>query len=103
MSFGEFFDFFWCQRGEQFPGELAQERVSQSIDSFKMFEEQNEPFEMRRFEFAVHAVERMSDRVGDLAALQIPLERKNVVPDNNDVVVLLFGNAPDQNMNLAGI
>jgi len=31
------------------------------------------------------------------------LQRKNIVPNNDDVVVLLFGNAPDQNVNLAGV
>jgi len=45
----------------------------------------------------------MRDGVCDFAVLQVPLQRKNVVPDNDDVVVLFFGNAPDENMNLAGI
>src|SRR5437899_1194655 len=58
---------------------------------------------MRRFEFAVDAVERMRNRVRDFSALQVSLQRKNVVPDDDDVVVLLFGNAPDQNVDLAGV
>src|ERR1700682_2020210 len=58
---------------------------------------------MRCLEFAVDAVKRVRDCVGDFAALQIPLQRKNIVSDNDDVAVLLFGNAPDQNVNLAGV
>ena len=58
---------------------------------------------MRGLEFAVDAVERMGDRVRDFAALQIPLQRKNIVPDDNDIVVLLFGDAPDQEVDLAGV
>src|ERR1700736_3132235 len=68
-----------------------------------MFEEQNQSFQMRCFEFAIHAVERMRDRVRDFAALQIPLQRKNIVPKDNDIVVLLFGNAPDQDVNLTRV
>src|SRR5437870_5118465 len=68
-----------------------------------MFEEQNESLEVRRFELAVNAVERMRDRMRDLTGLQISLERENVVAEQDDVVVLLFGNAPDQNMNLARV
>src|SRR5436309_13822054 len=68
-----------------------------------MFEEQNQSFEMRCLELAVDAVKRMRDSVCDFAALQVPLQRKNVVPDDDDVVVLLFGNAPDENVNLARI
>src|SRR5437867_620707 len=68
-----------------------------------MFEEQNESLEMRRFKLAVNAVERMRDRVRDLTGLQISLERKNIVANEDDVGVLAFGNAPDQNMNLAWV
>ena len=45
----------------------------------------------------------MRYRVRDLAALQISLQRENIVPDNDDVVALLFANAPDQNVNLARV
>src|SRR2546421_1056539 len=68
-----------------------------------MFEEQNQTLEMRGLEFAVDAVERMRHGVGNFSALQIALQRKNIVPDNNDVGVLLFSNAPDQDVNLARI
>jgi len=58
---------------------------------------------MRGLEFTVDAVERMRYRVRDFPALQISLQRKNIVPDNNDIVVLFFGDAPDQDVNLAGV
>src|SRR6266480_1918824 len=68
-----------------------------------MFKEQNQALEMRGFEFAVDAVKRMRDRVDNFSALQIALQRKNIVPDNDDIIVLLFSNAPHQDVNLAGV
>src|SRR5438552_426565 len=68
-----------------------------------MFKEQNQALEMRGFELAIDAVERMRHRMGDFSALQIALQRKNIVPDNDDIVVLLFSNAPHQDVNLAGV
>src|SRR6266705_2182183 len=68
-----------------------------------MFEEQNQPLEMGCFELAVDAVERMRDRVCNLCALQISLQRQNVVANDNNVVVLLLGDPPNQDVNLAGI
>src|SRR6267143_2107694 len=99
----EFFDLLRGQRREELLRKLAQERVAQTVDGLEMFEEQNQPFEMRCVELAVDAVKRVRDRVRDLAALQISLQRKNIVPDDDDVVVLLFGDTPDQDVNLAGI
>src|SRR6266496_3399521 len=99
----ELLDLLRCQRRKELLRELAQKRVAQTVDAFEMFEEQYESLEMHGFEFAVHAVERMRDRMRYLSALQISLQRKNVVPDNDDIVVLLFGNAPDKNVNLAGV
>jgi len=59
----ELFDLFRCQRTEEFLRKLAQERVAQAVDALEMFKEQNQPFQMGCFEFAIHAVERMRDRV----------------------------------------
>ena len=103
VSLSEFLNLFRCQRIEEFLHELAQKSVAQTVDAFEMFEEQNEPFEMRGLEFAVDAVERMRHRMGDFAALQISLQGKNIVPDNDDIVVLLFSDAPDQDVDLAGV
>src|SRR6266513_5677059 len=103
VSLRELLNLFRYQRTEKFLDELAQKRVAQTVDAFEMFEEQNQPLEMRGFEFAVDAVERMRDRMGDFAALQISLQGKNIVPDNDDIVVLLFSNAPHQDVNLAGV
>src|SRR5438477_1375733 len=54
-------------------------------------------------ELAVHAVKRVGHGVGDFSTLQIALESKNIVAKNDDVVVLLFGNAPNQEMDFAGV
>src|SRR5438477_13002675 len=99
----ELLDLLRRQRRKEFLGKFAQNRVAQAVDAFEMFEEQNEPFEMRGLEFAVDAVERMRHRMGDFAALQIALQGKNIVPDNDDIVVLLFSDAPDQDVDLAGV
>src|SRR5438552_15385662 len=68
-----------------------------------MFEEQNQSFEMGRLEFAIDAVKWMRHGVRNLSALQVSLQCKNIVPDDYDVGVLLFGDAPDQNVNLAWV
>src|SRR2546421_12298405 len=94
VSLSEFLNLFRCQRIEEFLHELAQKSVAQTVDALEMFEVQNEPFEMRGLEFAVDAVERMSQRMGDFAALQISLQGVSIVPDNNDIVVLMFSTAP---------
>src|SRR5437588_6704260 len=54
-------------------------------------------------ELAVHAVKRVRHGVGDFSTLQIALESKNIIANNDDVIVLLFGNAPNQEMDLAGV
>src|SRR5260370_35135419 len=68
-----------------------------------MFEKQHEPFEMRGLEFAVDAVKRMRNRVGNIRSGEITLQCENIFPEDDDVVVLLSGNAPDQDVNLAGV
>src|SRR5260221_2993602 len=68
-----------------------------------MLEEQNQTLEMRRLEFAVYAVKRMRDRMSDFSALQITLKRKNVVSDEHDIGVLLFGDSPNQDVDLARV
>jgi hypothetical protein len=103
VAFGKLLDLLRRQRSEQILHEFAQKRVPQPVNSFKMFEEQNQTLEMRGLEFAIHAVKRMGDGVGDSSALQITLQRKNIVADERDVGVLLFGNAPGEKVNLAGV
>ncbi len=65
----ELFDFLLGKRTEEFLRKLAQKRVTQAVDALEMFEEQNQPLEMRCLELAVYAVKRMRDRVRDLCAL----------------------------------
>ena len=82
---------------------LAQERVPQTVDALEMFEEQNQPLKMRALQFSVDAVKGMSDGVCDFRALQIPLQRKNVIANDHDIVVLFLRDAPDQDVDLAGV
>ena len=103
VTLGKFLDFVRCQRIKKFPHQLAQECVSQTVDALEMFKEQDQPFEVRRVEFSVDAVERMRHGVGDFSALQISLQRKNIVTNDDNVRVLLFGDAPDQDVDLAGV
>ena len=59
-----------------------------------MFEQEDEPFEMRGFELRVDAVERMRDGVNDLLGLQVALKIKNVVAQPRDLMVLRLGDSP---------
>ncbi len=68
-----------------------------------MFEEQDQALKMRRFQLAIDAVERMRHRVRDLSGLKITLQGKDVVANDDDVGMLSFGNAPNQNVNLTRI
>src|SRR5260370_33621472 len=98
----ELVDLLRRQRTEQFLRQLAQERVAQAVDAFEMFEKQHEPFEMRGLEFAVDAVKRMRNRVGNIRSWEITLQCENIFPVDVDGVVMLSGNAPDRDVNLAG-
>ena len=82
------FDLLRCQAREKFAREHAEERVAQAVDSLEMFEEQNEPLEMRGFQFAVDAVERMRHRMRDGLLLQIFLQLENIVAHRHDLRVL---------------
>src|SRR5438270_5389765 len=55
-------DFFRRQTGKKFARQHAQECVAQAIDSLEMFEEQEQPFEVRRLQFSIDAVKWMRDR-----------------------------------------
>ncbi len=50
-------------------GKFAQQRIAQTIQTFEMFKQKDEPFEMRSLEFAIDAVERMRDGVKNLLAI----------------------------------
>ena len=65
MAVRELVDFLRSQPGEKLLRQLAQERIAQSVDAFEMLEEKNQSLEMRGLQFAVDAVERMRDRMGD--------------------------------------
>ena len=54
---------------EQLAGQIAEQSVAQAVDAFEMFEEQDQPLEMRGGELAVNAVERMRDGMRNVLLL----------------------------------
>ena len=50
-----------CQPGKKFPAQHAQERIAQPVDAFEMLEKKDQPFEVRGFQLAINAVERVRD------------------------------------------
>lgn len=68
-----------------------------------MFEEQNQALEVCRFQLPVDAVKRMGDGMGDICASKVTLQRKDVVSNNDNIRVVLFGDSPHQKVNLAGV
>src|SRR3954454_24213864 len=103
MFVRQLLDFLRSQSRENLLRQVAQQRVAQPIDSFEMFKEKDQAFEVRRLEFAVDAVQRMRDRVRDRLALQVSLQLEDVVAQPGDLCVLRFRDSPDEKINLAGI
>src|SRR5438105_10642643 len=68
-----------------------------------MFEQKNEPFQMRGRDLAVDAVEGMSNGVDDSIFRQISLELENVAAEDRDILMLGLRDAPDQHVNLTRI
>ena len=86
----EFVDLLRRQLLKKSLGQIAQKRVAQSVDALEMFEEKSELLEMSCFQFAIHAVKRMRDRMRDLRRLQIALQFKDIIPDGFDLSMLLL-------------
>ena len=78
MPVRKLLDFLGCQAGKKLAGQIAQERVAQTVYPFKMFEKKNQTLEVRHFELAVNAVKRMRDGVADRFTLEIRLQIENV-------------------------
>ena len=95
-------DLFPSEMREDVSGEIAEERVAQTIDAFEVLEEQNESLEMRGAQLAVDAVKRVRDGVRDRLLLQESLQIKNVVAQADDLVVLRLRKAPDKQVILQG-
>ena len=76
--------------------QIAQERVTQTIDALEMLEEKNQSLEMRGLELAVDAVKRVSNGMSDPLVLQITLKIENVLTQRRNGIVLRFGNSPDE-------
>ncbi len=103
VAVGEFIDFRRRQVGEDVSGKVAEERVTQSVDAFKVLEEQNEPLEMRGAELAVDAVKRMRDGMGDRFLLEERLKIENILAQTRNLRVLRFGKAPNEQINFTRI
>src|SRR5207253_7811208 len=82
---------------------LAQKGIAKTVNSLEMPEKEDQPLQVGRFQLAIDAVKGMGDGVGNFSALQITLERENIIPNKGDVVVLLLGNAPNEDVNFARI
>ncbi len=95
----------FCRRElpEDVPGELAQERVAESVDALEVAEKEDEPLEMRGRELAVDAVKRVRDGVGDRLLLQEGLEVENVLTQPDDLAVLDLVQAPGEQIYFAWV
>src|SRR5204863_9871538 len=103
VAIGQLLDFFGREPGKKLAPEHAEEGIAQTVDALEMLEEQDQPFQVRRFKLAIDAVERMRDGMRDPVRLQITLQIENIVAHPGDVRVLRFRDSPDQEMDLAGI
>jgi hypothetical protein len=90
VTISEPVDFFRRQLVKKSLGQVAEKRVAQTVDALEMFKQKNELLEMRRFKFAVNAVQRMRHGVRDLCSLKVTLQIKDVLWNPLDVAMLLF-------------
>src|SRR5690242_7021701 len=103
VALRELLDFLWSQRTKELLSQFAQKRIAEAVNRLEMFEQQYQSLEMGGFQFSVNAVKRMRNRVRDVRAGEISLERENVIANDLNVLVLLFGDAPNQNVNFARV
>ena len=96
MSLGVNVDLFGSQSEEQFGGEIAEEGVPQPVYPLKVLKQEDQPFQVRRVELAINAVERVGDGVGDFLGLKVLLQVKDVVLDGGNLAILRLGNPPNQ-------
>src|SRR5207244_13037391 len=85
---GKLINFCRRQFAQQFGREIAEERIAQAIDAFKMFEEKDQPFQMCGGELAVDTVERVGNGMRNSIFRQVFLQRKNVATEARDILVL---------------
>ena len=67
------------QAAEKILRQLAQERVAQTVNAFEVLKEENQPFEVRRGQLAVDAVERRSDGMGNMRGREIFLQLIDII------------------------
>lgn len=58
---------------------------------------------MMSLQFSVHAVKRVRNCVRDLRGLQVALQVEDVIADTFYIAMLLLGDSPDKNVQLARI
>ena len=103
LAIGELINFCRRQFAQQFGREIAEERIAQAIDAFKMFEEKDQPFQMCGGELAVDTVERVGNGMRNSIFRQVFLQLKNVATEDRDILVLRWRNPPNEHMNLTRV
>src|SRR5207248_11437674 len=68
-----------------------------------MFEEKDQPFQMRGGELAVDAVEGVGDGVRNSIFCQVFLQLKNVATEDGNILMLRWRNSPNDHMSLTRI
>ena len=94
MAIGELINFCRRQFAQQFGREIAEQGIAQAIDAFKMFEEKDQPFQMRGGELAVDAVERVGDGVRNSIFCQVLLQLENVATEDGNILMLRSAQSP---------
>src|SRR4029077_5787635 len=68
-----------------------------------MFEEKDQPLQMRGGELAVDAIERVGDSVRNSIFCQVLLQLENVATEDGNIVMLRWRYPPNEHMNLTRI
>src|SRR5262245_2016009 len=89
-------DFFWCQLPEQLTRQIAQQSVPESINPFEMFEQQDEPLEMRRREATIDTIKWVRHGVCNRAPLEIALQIQDIFPALSNLGMLRLRDTPDK-------
>src|SRR5205085_3610916 len=93
---GEVINFHRRQFAQQFGRQIAEQGIAQAIDAFKMFEEKDQPFQMRGSELAVDAVEGVGDGVSNSIFCQVFLQLENVTTKNGNILMVRWRNPPNE-------
>jgi hypothetical protein len=100
---GEFLDLRGGEAAEEGPEELAEEGVAEAVEALEMTEEEEEALDMAAGELLIEPVEGMCDGVGEVLGGEIFLEIVDILAEAEDIAVLGFREAPDEEVDLAMI